>query len=57
MIVAANERCLLNNRRRTPHFLKDLSSDISKKVGDFNKKEFESLMFSGLKILRDYYRL
>ena len=29
---------------------------LTKKVGDFNKKESESLDFTGLKIPRDYYR-
>ena len=29
---------------------------FGKKVGDFIKKESESLIFTGLKILRDYYR-
>ena len=29
---------------------------LTKKVGDFNKKESESLDFTGLKIPRDYRR-
>jgi hypothetical protein len=29
---------------------------LTKKVGDFNKKESESLDFTGLKIPRDYIR-
>ena len=33
----------------------DLSSVFGKKVGDFNKKESESLTFIGLEIPRDYY--
>jgi hypothetical protein len=28
---------------------------LTKKVGDFNKKESESLDFTGLKIPRDYF--
>lgn len=32
----------------------DLSSVFDKKVGDFNKKGSESLIFTGLKIPRDY---
>ena len=34
--------------------LSDLSSAFDKKVGDFNKKESESLDFTELKIPRDY---
>lgn len=33
----------------------DLSSVLGKKVGDFNKKESESLIFTGLEIPRDYF--
>ena len=32
----------------------DLSSAFGKKVGDFKKKESESLIFTGLEIPRDY---
>lgn len=32
----------------------NLSSVLTKKVGDFNKKESESLEFTGLEIPRDY---
>lgn len=31
-----------------------LLSGFGKKVGDFNKKESESLVFTGLEIPRDY---
>lgn len=31
-----------------------LSSVFGKKVGDFNKKESEGLLFTGLEIPRDY---
>ena len=32
----------------------DLSSAFGKKVGDFKKKESESLIFTGLEIQREY---
>ena len=35
--------------------MSDLSSGFGKKVGDFNKKESESLDFTGLKIPRNHY--
>ena len=38
----------------SPQILSDLSSFLDKKVGDFNKKESETLDFTGLKIPRDY---
>ncbi len=34
-----------------------LSSVFGKKMGDFNKKESEGLVFTGLEIPRDYYIL
>ena len=37
-----------------PHFSMDLSRVFDKKVGILIKKESESLIFTGLKIPRDY---
>ena len=41
--------------REAPHFSMDLSSVFDKKWGILIKKESESLIFTGLKIPRDYY--
>ena len=50
-ICRRERRFLLINRREAPHFSMDLSSAFGKKVGDFKKKESESLVFTGLEII------
>ena len=54
-VPAEPKRYALFKRREAPHFSMDLSSAFGKKVGDFKKKESESLIFTGLEIPRDYY--
>ena len=46
---------LFKQGREALHFSMDLSRVLGKKVGDFIKKESQSLINQGLEIPRDYY--
>ena len=54
--VSVKDKSRFQNRSISPQILSDLSSVFGKKMGNFNKKESESLDFTGLKIPRDHIK-